>query len=155
MQLFLAQHGHAVNKSIDAKRPLSERGHVEVNGAAIYLQQSGAKIKNIYHSGKPRAQQTATIFADILDIQHTAQMHGINPNDDVKPITEVINSWTTDSMLVGHFPFLPHITHFLLTGTSPTDEDYLPGNIVCLEKGVDNLWLLAGSCAYTSFCVNH
>jgi len=151
VKLYLAQHGQAVDKRIDPERPLSDQGLQEVGSVANYLRQSDVKIKDIYHSGKSRAAQTAGIFADVLDINHLNEIDGINPNDPVEPIVDTINNWTEDTMIVGHMPFLPHMASHLLTGKPPSDSDYLPGNIVCLERDKHNQWSLAGCCTYASF----
>jgi len=151
MKLYLAQHGQAVDKNVDPDRPLSDQGHTEVGNVASYLKQSDTKITDIYHSGKPRAAQTANIFANILEVDHLDQLDGINPNDAVEPIVNTINGWTSDTMIVGHIPFLPHIVSRLLTDSEPSDSDYLPGNIICLERADNNKWSLAGCCTYASF----
>jgi phosphohistidine phosphatase len=151
MIIYLAQHGLAVDKKINPDRPLSDQGRLEVKNAANYLKQSDVAIKDIYHSGKTRADQTASIFADVLNIEHIEKLDGINPNDEPEPIVDLINNWTDDTMLVTHLPFLPHLVHLLLTGKPPSDSDYLPGNIICLEKDDSGEWLLAGSSNYASF----
>ena len=151
MIIYLVQHGLAVDKKIDSDRPLSDQGRLEVNNAANYLKQSGIAIKDIYHSGKTRAEQTASIFADVLNIEHLEKLEGICPNDDLEPIIDIINNWAGDTMIVSHIPFLPHLVHQLLTGKPPSDSDYLPGNIICLEKDTSGEWLLAGSSTYASF----
>ena len=151
MKLYLAQHGLAVDKKIDPDRPLSDQGRLEVGNVANYLKQSDITIDNIYHSGKTRAAQTADIFADILDIDRTEKIDGINPNDTVEPLVNTINTWTTDAMVIGHMPFLPRIVSRLLTGNAPSDSSDLPGNIICLEKDDSGKWSLAGCCTYTSF----
>lgn len=154
MKLYLAQHGQAVDKKIDPERPLSEQGRLQVRNVANYLRLADVDIEGIYHSGKSRAAQTAEIFASVLGIQHLDKLEGLNPNDAVEPLVQTINSWTTDSMLVGHIPFLPRMISRLLTNDDPTDSHYLPGNIVCLEKDNNNQWSLAGCCTYSSFNKN-
>jgi len=151
MILYLAQHGLAVDKNIDPDRPLSEQGRLEVTNAALYFKQSGITVNNVYHSGKLRAAQTADIFADVLNIEHCEKLDGINPNDDVEPVIDIIHSWTTDSMVVTHIPFLPRMVSHLLTGKPPSDSSHLPGNIICLEEDNNGEWLLAESSTYSSF----
>jgi len=151
MKLYLAQHGQAVDKKIDPERPLSDQGRQEVGNVAIYLKQSDVEIIDIYHSGKSRAAQTAAIIADILGINQLQPIDGIAPNDPVEPVVDVINNWTDDSMIVGHMPFLPHMASHLLTGNPPSDSDYLPGNMICLERDPHNNWSLASCLSYTSF----
>jgi phosphohistidine phosphatase len=151
MKLYLAQHGQAVDKTIDAERPLSDQGRREVSDIAAFFNQTNIEISRIYHSGKLRAAQTAGIFADILHSPQPEPMQGINPNDPVEPVIEQANQWTQDTMIVSHFPFLPHLVSVLLTGRPASESDYLPGNIVCLEADGQGNWLLAGSSSYSSF----
>ncbi|MCW8963740.1 MAG: phosphohistidine phosphatase SixA [Gammaproteobacteria bacterium] len=151
MKLYLIQHGQAVDKKTDPQRPLSEQGKLEVGDVANYFRQSGLHIAHIYHSGKPRAAQTARIFANVLDIAHVEQLNGINPNDPVEPVVEIIEEWTENTMIVGHLPFLPHLVSRLLTGNAPSDADYLPGNIISLESDDHKTWSLAASGTYDSF----
>ncbi len=151
MKLYLAQHGPAVDKSVDRDRPLSDIGQAEVNGVAKYLKQANARIAGIYHSGKTRAEQTAEIFASELGINNVEQMDGLNPNDDVEAVVEKINSLTDDTMIVTHIPFLPRMVSRLLTGDSASEASALPGNIVCLDRDQEGFWSLAGCCAYDSF----
>lgn len=151
MKLYLAQHGKAVDKQVDPQRPLSDQGELEVTNVANYLKQSDVDISNIYHSGKTRAQQTAGIMAKVLQIPKQEQLDGINPNDDIEPIVNRVNSWNTDSMIVSHIPFLPRIVAALLTGSVSYASTSLPGNIVCLEKDKQNNWSLSGCCTYSSF----
>ena len=151
MKLYLAQHGKAVDKQVDPKRPLSDQGEFEVSNVANYLKQSEVDIKSIYHSGKTRAEQTADIIANVLQISKLEQLDGINPNDDIEPIVDTVNSWNADSMIVSHIPFLPRIVAALLTGNLSAESSSLPGNIVCLERDDQNNWSLAGCCTYSSF----
>jgi phosphohistidine phosphatase len=155
MKLYLAQHGPAVDKSINRDRPLSDIGQEEVNGVAKYLKQSNAKIAGIYHSGKTRAEQTAEIFASQLGIGNVEQLDGLNPNDDVEAVVEKINSLTDDTMIVTHIPFLPRMVSRLLTGDPASEASALPGNIVCLDRDAEGFWSLAGCCAYDSFDQHH
>ena len=151
MKLYLAQHGPAVDKTVNRDRPLSEEGQQEVAGVARYLKQADAKISGIYHSGKTRAQQTAAIIADELGIDHVDQLDGINPNDDIEPVVEQINKLTDDTMIISHIPFLPRIVSRLLTGNIQAEASSMPGNIICLDRDKDGYWSLSGCCTYSSF----
>ena len=151
MKLFLAQHGPAVEKTVNRDRPLSEEGRLEVAGVARYLKQADANISGIYHSGKTRAQQTAAIFANELGINDIGQLDGINPNDDIEPVVAQIDKLTDDTMIVSHLPFLPRIVSRLLTGKTQSEASSMPGNIICLDRDNDGYWSLAGCCTYSSF----
>jgi len=63
MALFLVQHG---KKEADPQPDLSPTGIAEVTQIAKMAKQYGIQPRCIKHSGKPRAQQTAEIFATEL-----------------------------------------------------------------------------------------
>ena len=153
MQLYLTQHGKALDKTVDPERSLSDQGRQEIAAVADYLRQADTQITSILHSGKTRAAQTAEIFADILQVENVAQLDGINPNDDVQPIGLMVSGLDKNTMVVSHIPFLPRLLHLLLTGEQQDEPAALPGNMVCLERSDDQLWLLSGSTGYDSFTV--
>ena len=66
MTLFLVQHGEAIPETEDSERSLTERGAETVERMADWAARNGIKVEEIRHSGKRRAEQTATIFAQRL-----------------------------------------------------------------------------------------
>ena len=66
LSLYLVQHGEAVAETVDAKRPLSAAGRAVVAQVATWAAQRGVAVDRIRHSGRLRAEQTATIFAEKL-----------------------------------------------------------------------------------------
>jgi phosphohistidine phosphatase len=67
MELYLVQHGEAKPESEHPERPLTERGTETVRRMASWAAQVGLKLAQIRHSGKRRAEQTATLLAERLD----------------------------------------------------------------------------------------
>ena len=134
MKLYLVQHGLAVDKSIDAERPLSEQGRSDVEGMATWLQKANIQIACVYHSGKTRAQQTAKIFADNLQIAQFHHIDGIKPNDEIEPMVKIINNLDSDTMIVGHLPFMQRMVSTLLCGSQEMGCHYQPGSVVCLAS---------------------
>ena len=67
MTLFLVQHGEARPGNEDSERSLTDRGTETVSRMADWAARMGIKVDQIRHSGKKRAEQTATIFAKKLD----------------------------------------------------------------------------------------
>ena len=63
MTLFLVQHGEARPGNEDSERSLTEHGAETVGRMADWAARMGIKVDQIRHSGKRRAEQTATIFA--------------------------------------------------------------------------------------------
>ena len=113
-RIYLAQHGLAVDKSIDPERPLSEQGVTQTQAIAEQLHHAGISITRIFHSGKLRARQTAEIFASILAVDDVAVVNGFSPNDDVEQsITQLT---TEDALYIGHLPHLDRLASLLVSG---------------------------------------
>ena len=142
MTLYLVQHGEAVAKEIDPERPLSPQGKSDVTRVAGFLKQSGITINKILHSGKMRARQTAEILMQNLsDNILVGIIDGIAPNDSVESFAMNIPTLETDTMIVGHLPFMAKLVAWLVTA----DENqplvaYQPGSIVCLEQDASCNW---------------
>ncbi|MFX1536133.1 MAG: phosphohistidine phosphatase SixA [Promethearchaeota archaeon] len=133
MKLYLAQHGEAKSKDQDPERPLTNRGIEDVRKVANFVAGSKPTIREIRHSGKLRAKQTAEIFADHLQSLNVVAVEGMAPLDDVEPVAEALANETKELMLVGHLPFLNRLTSKLLTGDSNASiVRFRQGGIVCL-----------------------
>lgn len=117
LSLYLVQHGEAVAETVDPERPLSAAGRAVVAQVATWAAQRGVAVDRIRHSGKLRAEQTATIFAEKLrPRQGVSVQSGVGPNDDVRPMAKTFATESGSLMLVGHLPFLSRLAGFLLTG---------------------------------------
>jgi len=142
MAIYLVQHGKAVSKNVDPKRPLSEEGAREVKKVAKTMKKHGNTVDSIKHSGKRRALETARIFAQYLEpADGVSQIDGINPMDSVEPFSKSIAD-SGNIMFVGHLPFLEKLVSHLVTG----DEEkpvikFQNGGIVLLEKE-DQSWFI-------------
>lgn len=112
--ILLAQHGKSYAETEDPERKLTPEGITETERVAKYLATIGIKPKEIIHSGKTRARQTAEIFAKHLN-SPIRQGENLNPNDDPTPWAQKLN--TLDNiMIIGHLPHLSRLTALLLTG---------------------------------------
>jgi phosphohistidine phosphatase len=134
--LYLVHHGDAVGPDIDAMRPLSDRGRLEVEKLARQAAARGTRPAVIWHSGKLRARQTAELFwRHCNPFASIAAMHGLQPADPVGRIVDAIrgehcdrshiDEGGRDAMIVGHFPHLPRLLGALLTGNpeaAPADS---------------------------------
>jgi phosphohistidine phosphatase len=142
MKLYLVQHGASVSKEIDPERPLSTQGERDVKQVAGYLQQAGVSVGQIKHSGKTRARQTAEILAKaLLNNGKNDAIEGIAPNDPVDPLAESISGLDTNTMIVGHLPFMAKLVSYLITGKDDHSLlTYRPGSIVCLEQDENHPW---------------
>ncbi len=137
-KLYFMQHGLAVSKTDNPERPLSEDGIKQTRGIAKQLLSSNTLISSIFHSGKLRAQQTAEIIADALDINTVSVIDGLSPNDDVALIKQDLN--VDKALYVGHLPHLEKLISSLVSGKEkPEIIKFQNSAIVCLERN-DSLY---------------
>lgn len=114
----LVRHGQAKSTEEDPSRPLSVTGRQQSERMSNWLAQLGLQVDEVWHSGKPRAQQTADILARRLGLApaRVRQVAGLSPADDVEPIAGILEADGKHVMVVGHLPFLNKLASRLLTG---------------------------------------
>ncbi len=138
MHIYLVQHGAAVSKDENPKKPLSDNGREDVKRIASFLARSRLSAARVIHSGKLRALETALLLAEVLGPGHLVEeaASGLAPNDSTDDFFAAIDGWTEDTIIVGHLPFMSRMAARLVTG----DEDetvvhFKPGSVACLERG--------------------
>ncbi len=142
MAIYLVQHGLAVSKEVDAKRPLSGEGREQVSHVAQHAKNCDLTLHCIAHSGKLRAKQTAEVFEQfLLPSQGLKTLEGLGPNEDVMAFAQSA-AFREQTMVVGHLPFLGKLAAWMTTGTIETQPIQLyNGGIVCLKQETSsNLW---------------
>ena len=143
MKLYLVRHGEYVHPSIDSSCPLSNDGIANIRMLAEFLSEKDISPQQIVHSGKTRAQQSADILADHGGFAATPELlEGLKPNDPVGAIALFLMAQQSDTMIVGHLPFLSLLTSLLLHGAE--DAQGLPfaeGTCVSLTRRNDT-WSL-------------
>lgn len=144
MKLYLVQHGDAVDKSVDADRPLSVSGARDVQAVAAVLAASGVHPERVFHSGKTRARQTAEILVSKLDVSSGAsEIAGIAPMDSVAALSRRLSEWQGATMLCGHQPFMGKlVSHLLVNDEGKGLVTYAPGSVACLEGEPGGDWAL-------------
>jgi len=141
MRLHLVQHGDAVPKDLDPERPLTARGCEQVSRLGRLLAHGGIAVEHILHSGKRRAEETATILAEALSPPGGVTVHsGLAPNDPPGPLAAQAAEWTADTMLVAHMPILGRLASTLLCGTQRTLVRFVPGTLVTLDRDEEGNW---------------
>lgn len=145
MRLYLVQHGEALAKNVDPARPLSDAGRSAVRAIGLRLAASGLGVDSIMHSGKKRAAQTAALLADCLESARPVEARsGLDPNDAVAPLAAEAASWSEDTMLVGHLPFMARLAGFLIGGADSLEVVlFEPGTVLCLERSDSMRWRIA------------
>ncbi len=136
MTLFLVQHGEARPGNEDSERSLTDHGAETVSRMADWAARMGIKVDEIRHSGKSRAEQTATIFAKRLDTpKGVIAVKGLNPNDEVTQVAASLQGDQESIMLVGHLPHLSRLVSLLVTGNPDIEiVRFRNAGIVCLTQ---------------------
>ena len=93
-------------------------------------------MKEIRHSTKLRARQTAEIIASASGPSTTfKEAEGLEPLADVTEITDELRSREVDLMLVGHLPHLERLAANLVTGRPDADGfDFAASGVLCLQR---------------------
>ena len=135
MALYLVQHGQSLPKDVDPNQGLSKKGVAETERIAGVAKNYQIKVGQIRHSVKTRARKTADIFASALNpTGGVKEVEGLKPMDDVAAFAASINP-DTNTMLVGHLPFMERMTAYLITGSidKPVFK-FQNSGIVCLDQ---------------------
>jgi len=139
MALYLVQHGQSLPKDVDPDQGLSEKGVAETERIAGVAKGYNINVGQIRHSVKTRARKTADIFASaLLPDGDAKEVQGLKPMDDVAAFAASLNS-DTNTMLVGHLPFMERMASYLVTGSIDTPLfRFQNSGIVCLDKDPDS-----------------
>lgn len=116
--IYLMQHGEAVAAEIDPERPLSAQGAAHVLAVAARAAAGGVRIDRIVHSGKLRAEQTASLLATHLGCARVDAVPGLKPGDRVDVAAAALLDPGRQGTLgiVGHLPFLDRFAALLVSG---------------------------------------
>lgn len=145
MKLYCVRHGEAESADLDPQRPLTANGRADVEKIANHMRRVQIELIHVMHSPKLRAQQTAEIFAGILQSEHINVCDSIlNAEAPVQPLVDMVQSWSEDTLIVGHLPFMYKFVSALVLN----DENlfpivnYPPGAVVCLEYYEASRWII-------------
>jgi phosphohistidine phosphatase len=142
MKLYLVRHAKAASIDIDQARPLTDEGRRDMQKVAVFLKPLEINVNYLWHSGKKRAEQTAEILADVVNVKNQMTTHeGLAPNDDVTIIKDEVITVQSDIMIVAHLPFVSRLASLLLTGDkSKYIVTFRPGGVISLESIYQNHW---------------
>jgi phosphohistidine phosphatase len=135
MPLYLVQHGQSLPKDVDPDQGLSETGVAETERIADVAKEYQVNVGQILHSAKTRARKTAAIFASALNPPGgVKEVEGLKPMDDAAAFAAAIRP-DTNTMLVGHLPFMERMTAYLVTGSVDKSVfKFQNSGIVCLDQ---------------------
>jgi phosphohistidine phosphatase len=141
MQIYLVQHAEATSEQVDPERPLTEQGREDIRNVAALAAKLGVQVTQIRHSGKLRAEQTASVLGEALAPPNgVASAPGLGPVDDVEPVARGLDASPQPLMLVGHLPFMERLTGQMTAGDADLPVvTFHNAAIVCLVKG-DERW---------------
>ncbi len=142
MKLYLVQHAKAASKDVDTERPLTEAGRRDIQKVSTFIKPLNLSIDYLWHSGKKRAEQTAEVLREVIEVRYEASAReGLTPNDDVAAIRDEIISGRQDILIVSHQPFVSKLASLLLTGSEFSGTVAIKqGGIVCLNCYQENQW---------------
>ena len=148
MICYLVRHGDAKSEAEDPKRPLTELGRSQVEKTGRAAAARGISAKQIWHSDKLRAKQTAEILGRLLAARDSLrEIEGLAPNDDPAIAQFEIEGAPDPIMIVGHLPHLSRLVSLLVTGDPEKNRVEFPtAAMVCLARDAHNWkvdWTLA------------
>jgi len=142
MKLYLVRHGDYISGEDNPKKPLSEKGIKDIEKIADYSKRHmNIQIREIWHSGKLRALQTANILAQHIEpLQGKKKIENLNPMDPPSYWANVLKKEKDNLMMVGHLPFMAKLVALLVTGDENNNIIRIQmGQMVCLIKE-NNEW---------------
>jgi len=155
MRIYLVQHGETVDKEVDSLRPLSDQGREDITRVAGFLSLfEKPKPSMIIHSGKLRAEQTASMFAQAWQISQVQESSSLAPNAVPELWVNKLQEMTEDVMLVGHLPHLSKLASLLMVNNDNLEViAFRNAGCVCLERtdsGYRILWQINPTLFYPS-----
>ncbi len=139
MAIYLVQHGISLPKTEDPDPGLSPEGAADAQRIASVANSYHVNVHRIFHSGKKRARQTAEIFEQALTPAGGMEaISGLKPMDDPLLLARQLDP-ASDTLYVGHLPFLSSLVSYLITGSVDTPVFQLQNaGLLCLDRLPDN-----------------
>lgn len=139
----MVQHAESKRKEEDPSRPLSEKGERDIRKVAKYAEKHlQIQVRQIVHSGKLRAKQTAEVLAEHLHLEEAVRVaEGLEPLADPKVWKSQLAETIEDIMIVGHLPHLSKLASHLLTRDETKEVmAFRMAGITCLERDESGRW---------------
>ena len=120
-QIYLVRHGVAEDVSAsgaDFDRALTPAGMRKMQEAALGMRAIGVQPARVITSPYRRAQETATVLAEVLEPAHREIWDSLGCGVDIEAVTQQLTGLDPgeDLMLVGHEPDMGVLLSFFLTG---------------------------------------
>lgn len=148
MICYLVRHGDAKSEAEDPRRPLTELGRRQVEHTGRAAAARGISAREIWHSDKLRAKQTAEILGEFLGARGSLrEIEGLAPNDDPTIAQIEIEGAPDPILIVGHLPHLSRLGSLLISGDPEKSRiEFATAAMVCLARDARNWrvdWTLA------------
>jgi phosphohistidine phosphatase len=143
MRVYMIQHAEAKRKDEDPTRPLSDKGWETARRTArLLVEDLKVDVELIAHSGKLRAEQTAsTIAGHIVPPKDILKDESLAPLADPRLWVDRLNNAQKNILLVGHLPHLSKLASSLLVGNQEAELiAFRKGGVICLERSQENRW---------------
>jgi len=136
------QHGDALDKNVNALRPLSDRGRQDVQKVADFLKTKDFAVNEIWHSGKLRSRETAELLKKGACPEATLVEHReLEPEQLAKNTLKLIKKLEKDLVIVGHLPHLARLVGLLVCGDEKCEPVlFHKGSVLALERIEDVCW---------------
>ena len=144
MYLYLVQHGDALSKEDDRSRSLSEKGIEDVRKVAAFAEGLHISVRQILHSDKMRAFQTAQVLEEAVSSEMgVMETEGLSPTDEPGIWFQRLSSINENIMLVGHLPHMAKLCSKLLCENGDRNiVVFETAGIVCLKRVDDGTWMV-------------
>ncbi len=147
MQVYLIRHAAAVDSDDDFARPLSARGHAQVESLVRHFRSHDVlHPAEVWHSPLLRAKETALGLAHGLGWKiRFKETHLLEPECDPRQIAKRVQAATKALALVAHEPILSALGSLLVNGSPrPVVFEMRKGDVLALERpasGGDGRWV--------------
>lgn len=156
MNIFILRHGIAVERGTkgfekDSDRPLTAKGKRQLRRSAVAMKKMKLGIDLILSSPYERAKRTAEIVAEELKLKKRLKFSDFlkyegDPGQLIAQLSR-LKPAPKNLLVVGHEPYLSHLTSRLVSGQEDLAMDLKKGGLCKLE--VEKVQ--AGKCAQLSW----
>ena len=142
--LYLIRHAHAIEAEVDATRPLSPRGELQVRALADFLRKTDTfQPQEIWHSSLTRARQTAELLGRGLKLgAPLALMPDLEPEADPRAVARRIKATSRSVAVVGHEPHLSALASLLVAGRVDPPAFLMKKCAALALDGGGGLWMV-------------
>ncbi|MBI5750428.1 MAG: phosphohistidine phosphatase SixA [Nitrospinae bacterium] len=137
MQLYLMQHGQALDEEQDPQRHLSPEGKAQIGRTALALKKMGLSFDLMISSSKARARESAEIIADTLSypLKEIEITDSLTPNSSPEDFIDFLAGFKDRErvFVAGHLPSLHNIALWLLCESCNINIKFEMGGVLRID----------------------